>query len=308
MPEDEWSVPAAQLGQHLDRIVKLRFADVSWNTVRGWIRGGNVLVDGVGLVDPTSVIAEQRTIVVSARPSAKKDRTKVVREVAAPKLIVFYDSQLIVVEKPAGISTVPYDREERDTLDRRLMNQLVRLKTRPKVLTVHRIDKETTGLLVFARTQPALERLKSQFRFHSVERRYLALVHGKVRSQTIRSQLLKDRGDGLRGSTNNPRLGRAAVTHVRVLEHFKEASLVECQLETGRTHQIRIHLSELGHPLLGERVYSKGYAGKLLEAPRVMLHATSLGFDHPSEDGRQLQFKSEPPDDFSRLLTQLRLS
>jgi len=93
---------------------------------------------------------------------------------------------------------------------------------------------------------------------------------------------------------------------VRVLQSLAGASLVECELETGRTHQIRIHLSEAGHPLLGERVYSKGYQGQLLAAPRVMLHAASLGFDHPTETGRRLQFHSETPTDFAQTLTALK--
>jgi len=306
IPEAEWSVPEAEPGTHLDRVIKAQFPDASWNTVRAWIRGGNVLVNRAAMLDPTTMLTGQLSIVVTARPSAKKDGRVTRPEHIAPKLLVFYDSQLVVVEKPAGISTVPYDSEERDTLDRRVMTQLARMKSRPKLLTVHRIDKETTGLLVFARTQTALERLKSQFRFHTVQRKYLALVHGKVRSQTIKSQLVQDRGDGLRGSTQNARLGRAAVTHVRVLQSLAGASLVECELETGRTHQIRIHLSEAGHPLLGERVYSKGYQGQLLAAPRVMLHAASLGFDHPTETGRRLQFHSETPTDFAQTLTALK--
>jgi 23S rRNA pseudouridine1911/1915/1917 synthase len=306
IPEAEWAVADEQPGTHLDRLVKAQFPELSWNTVRGWIRGGNVLVNRAAVLDPTAMLTGELTIVVTGRPSEKKDRRGPRPSVVAPKLLVFYDSQLAVVEKPAGISTVPYDSEERDTLDRRVMAQLARMKAKPKLLTVHRIDKETTGLLVFARTQTALERLKSQFRLHTVQRKYLALVHGKVRSQTIKSQLVTDRGDGLRGSTQNPRLGRAAVTHVRVIEHLAGASLVECELETGRTHQIRIHLSEAGHPLLGERVYSKGYQGQLLAAPRVMLHAASLGFDHPTEAGRRLQFQSETPSDFAQTLRGLK--
>lgn len=306
IPEAEWAVADEQPGTHLDRLIKVQFPDVSWNTVRGWIRGGNVLVNRAAVLDPTVMLTGELSIVVTSRPSEKKDRRGPRSPSLAPKMLVYCDSQLVVVEKPSGISTVPYDSEERDTLDRRVMTQLGRMKAKPKVLTVHRIDKETTGLLVFARTQTALERLKTQFRFHTVERKYLALVHGKVRSQTIKSQLVTDRGDGLRGSTQNARLGRAAVTHVRVLEHLAGASLVECELETGRTHQIRIHLSEAGHPLLGERVYSKGYQAQLLAAPRVMLHAASLGFDHPTEAGRRLQFQSETPSDFAQTLHGLR--
>jgi 23S rRNA pseudouridine1911/1915/1917 synthase len=158
---------------------------------------------------------------------------------------------------------------------------------------------------VFARTQHALERLKGQFRFHTTERKYLAVVHGQPRSQTISSSLVRDRGDGLRGSTRFSGQGREATTHVRVLEQFANCALVACTLETGRTHQIRIHLSEAGHPLLGERVYSKGFTGPLVEAPRVLLHAATLGFSHP-EDGRPVRFESARPADFEQSLVRLR--
>ena len=299
IPEAEWVVPAELDGAHLDRIVRAQLPTSSWNQVRTWIRGGNVLVERVSVTDPTSVIVAERTILVTARPGAKKKKSATPQGPTVPKLLVFYDSQLVVVEKPAGISTVPYDRDEKDTLDRRVTAQLTRGGGRAKLMVVHRIDKETTGLLVFARTQPAQERLKSQFRFHTVERKYLALVQGRPRSHTIKSMLVKDRGDGLRGSTNNAQLGREATTHLRVLEQFAQSALVECRLETGRTHQIRIHLAEAGHPLLGERVYSKGYQGSMVAAPRVMLHAASLGFDHPSGDGRRLTFESELPADFA---------
>jgi 23S rRNA pseudouridine1911/1915/1917 synthase len=297
IPEAEWLVSSESGGAHLDRIVRAQFPEASWNQIRVWIRGGNVLVDRSAVSDPTAVVEAGRQIVVTARPGEKRNKAPRSASPTSPKLIVFSDSQVVVVEKPAGISTVPYDKEERDTLDRRLMGHLARGKSRAKVFLVHRIDKETTGLLVFARTQDAQERLKSQFRFHTVERRYLALVYGHPRSQTIKSNLVQDRGDGLRGSTQNPGLGRSATTHVRVVEQFPNASLVECRLETGRTHQIRIHLAEAGHPLLGDRVYTKGYEGKPIPAVRVMLHAASLGFDHPSHEGRRISFESEMPAD-----------
>lgn len=306
IPEGQWRVPAELGGSHLDRIVREQFPERSWSQVRSFIRGGNVLVDRVTVLDATAVIDEGREVVVTAHPKSKKEKTSASKVVTAPKLLVYFDSQLVIVEKPTGISTVPYDQTERDTLDRRVMAKLARGKSRAKILLVHRIDKETTGLLVFARTQHAQERLKSQFRFHSVERKYYALVHGHVKSRTISSYLVKDRGDGLRGSTDNEQLGRKAVTHVRLVEQLAGASLVECQLETGRTHQIRIHLSEAGHPLLGERVYSKSFKGSLLPAARVMLHAASLGFDHPSEDGRRLSYESPLPADFEQRLQQLR--
>ena len=179
---------------------------------------------------------------------------------------------------------------------------------------VQRLDKDTTGLLVFARTLAAKRHLQQQLRVHSIERRYLALVHGAVREpQTVDTQLVRDRGDGLRGSFGHFRKPRGplpadaqrALTHVQPLEALAGATLVECRLHTGRQHQIRIHLSELGHPLVGESVYIRDYAGARIEAPRPMLHAAVLGFEHPGH-GRTLRFEQAPPGDFAALLARLR--
>jgi 23S rRNA pseudouridine1911/1915/1917 synthase len=170
---------------------------------------------------------------------------------------------------------------------------------------VHRIDKETSGLVVFARTLAAKRDLKQQFRIHTVRRRYRALAHGQVPERSISSRLVQDRGDGLRGSTNNPKLGRVATTHVRPLEALQGATFIECQLETGRTHQIRIHLAEAGSPLLGERVYSKNFPHPLLSAPRLMLHAQELGFVHPVT-GKHLDFEEPLPEDVLLVLKRLR--
>jgi 23S rRNA pseudouridine1911/1915/1917 synthase len=158
---------------------------------------------------------------------------------------------------------------------------------------------------VFARTLSALRALKNQFRFHTVHRRYRAIAHGALDDRTFSSRLVQDRGDGRRGSTHNPKLGRLAITHVKLLEALAGASLLECRLETGRTHQIRIHLSEAGHPLLGERVYNKGFRGVLLPAPRLMLHAMELGIRHPDTE-RELTFVQQLPDDMLAVLAALR--
>jgi 23S rRNA pseudouridine1911/1915/1917 synthase len=141
----------------------------------------------------------------------------------------------------------------------------------------------------------------------------LALVHGEPEARRIETHLIENRGDGLRGSYGRFRRGRGpvpataqrAVTHIQPLERFGIASLVECRLETGRQHQIRIHLSEDGHPLIGEQVYIRDYAGERLAAERPMLHAETLGFSHP-RTGRMLRFQQPPPEDFQDGLSRLR--
>lgn len=287
----------------LDRVLRQRLEGTSWNQVRRWIETGKVKVDGETCADPTLPVRAGQTIdFVWNAP--KRDERRL-----PTSAIVYVDGQVVVVEKPAGISSVPFEPHERGTLDE-LVARLLSAREgsrRSPLGIVHRLDKETSGLLMFARTLGAKRELKNQFRFHSVKRRYYAIVQGAMDSRTLSSRLVQNRGDGLRGSTENPTLGRTATTHVRVLEKLEGATLVECRLETGRTHQIRIHLAESGHPLVGERVYSRNHGGPNIPAPRVMLHAFELGFEHPSSK-KVMLFSSELPDDMQRMLAQLRRS
>ena len=238
----------------LDRALRDLHPGSSWNDVRRLVRTGKVRLDGQVVMDPTTTVAEGAKVSIRMSSPRPQGAGSVPRDA-----IVFTDSHVVVVRKPSGIATVPYE-DERDTLDR-VVQGLLRKTARPGTSVaplgvVQRLDKETSGLIVFARTSAAKRGLQQQFREHTVHRRYLAIAHGALSGRNIsRSTLVKDRGDGLRGSTSNPELGRDAVTHVRVLEALSGATLVECALETGRTHQIRIHLSEGGHPLVGENAY-----------------------------------------------------
>jgi 23S rRNA pseudouridine1911/1915/1917 synthase len=285
----------------LDRWLRELMPDKSWNDVRRLVRTGKIFVDGAAVLDPAQPIAGGSEL------EFRQNAPRATRAPALPKSAILHlDGQLVVVAKPAGISTVPYDENERGTLDQLVMETISQRGRRAPLGIVHRIDKETSGVVVFARTVAAKLALKNQFRFHTTDRRYVAIAHGAVRDATIRSRLIKDRGDGRRGSTDDEELGREAVTHVRLLEPLRGASLVECQLETGRTHQIRIHLSERGQPLVGERVYSKGYRGEPIAAPRLMLHARELGFEHP-QTGERLRFEQPMPDDMRSVYELLRV-
>ncbi|HEV8548900.1 MAG TPA: RluA family pseudouridine synthase [Polyangiaceae bacterium] len=285
----------------LDRVVRGFFAGASWNAVRGLIESGKVSVAGSVVRQPTHAVRAGTEIRIAMRaPRAREPEL-------SSELVVHQDSHVIVVLKPPGISTVPYNDEETGTLAELVETRLRRGQRGPQspLGVVHRLDKDTSGLIVFARTLAAKRGLKQQFRVHSVARRYLALAHGPVRTGTLHSRLVRDRGDGRRGSTDHPELGRDAITHVRVLEKLDGATLIECRLETGRTHQIRIHLAEEGYPLVGERVYTKGYTGRLISAPRLMLHAFELGFEHPVT-GAPLHFEAPMPADFRDVLVSLR--
>ena len=178
-----------------------------------------------------------------------------------------------------------------------------------KLRAVHRIDRDTSGLVVFARTASAESSLTEQFKAHTVDRRYLALVRGRAASGRIESHLVRDRGDGRRGSSTTGD-GQRAVTHVRAIEQAERFALVECRLETGRTHQVRIHLAEAGTPLCGERVYDRPLHGTPVKdesgAERPMLHAAQLGITHPVTSER-MHWESAPPADFRELQSRLFL-
>ncbi len=291
----EHAVPATLAGKRLDACVKQLFS-LSWNEARRAIETGKICVDDVRATDGAAILREGQRLVLDAK-ARRPERSDALRD----EQVVYVDDALIVVDKPAGIATVPYGDEAQDALDARVRRHLSRGKHRPELGVVHRIDKETSGLVVFTRTWAAKRALAEQFRVHSVHRLYQALVHGTPKSGRIESSLVTDRGDGLRGSGPG---GQRAVTFVEVEEVFAAASLVRCRLETGRTHQIRIHLSEAGCPLLGERVYVRDFPAALIPAPRLMLHASELGFVHPS--GKALRFARPPPPDMQALLQELR--
>jgi 23S rRNA pseudouridine1911/1915/1917 synthase len=174
---------------------------------------------------------------------------------------------------------------------------------------VHRLDKDTSGVLVVAKTDPAHRALARAFAAREVKKEYLAVVHGRVEAQTIETHIVRDRGDGLRGSTTTAGEGERAVTHVRPVEDLGDYSLVECRLETGRTHQIRIHLSERGHLVCGDPVYRKRLAGPPVDdksgAPRLALHAARLALEHPTT-GERLEFETDLPEDLERFVQRLR--
>ena len=297
----QWKCSAEEQGVPLDRYLRIHLGQVTWNYVRRLIASGRVTVDGTVVTIPTSPVLSGNVVVINPTRHAatSHERTKV--------RVLHVDSQIIVVDKPAGISSVPYDDKEHDTLLHRVRTFLHRTSRShlAPVLTVHRIDKDTSGVVVFARTRAALRALKFAFRIHAIERLYLALVYGHPRDMTLCSRLIRDRGDGRRGSTSSSVLGKEATTHVRVLEQFESAALVECRLDTGRTHQIRIHLSEAGYPLVGERIYGHRPAISAIVAPRLMLHAKFLAFQHPTE-GDLCQWTSEVPDDMNDVLRSLR--
>ena len=328
-------VPQDLAGKPLDAVVRLAF-ELSWGRARDLVRRGKVSIDGRTITEPVRYVHIGQVVAIDL--AARNTRT--IATDLPEGAIVHVDPHIVVVDKPAGISTVPYDPEgmgasiakrsshgEDATLDERVRAALARREKRaggrgnapPTLGVVHRLDKETSGLLVFTRTWAAKKSLMDEFRAHTVHRRYLALVHGAAQAGTIKTHFIEDRGDGLRGSIEH-RSGRKkaigsersqlAVTHFEVVERLENAAvgkctLIACRLETGRTHQIRIHLSEAGHPVVGERVYIRGFRGTVVPAPRLMLHAAELGFVHPATS-EEMRWTSELPRDMAEVLRSLR--
>ena len=317
-------VTAADRGQTLAAFLRPRLGDASWSRVQKLVRSRHVLIHGNICTDIARRLKEGEVVKVldvAAAPLPKADDVRVVH----------VDADVVIVDKPTGLTTTRHHEEAswpakrrqlQPTLEELVPDAIGRFlssrgsdgprpakRTRiPPVKAVHRIDRETSGLVVFARNVPASRILAEQFRLHTTHRRYLALVVGRVGAGMIRSHLLRDRGDGRRGSADSDD-GKLAITHVAPVEHFGDAyTLVECRLETGRTHQIRIHMAETGHPVCGERVYSaprKFEAKDESRAPRVMLHAAELGFVHPVS-GEELRFTSPLPADIRKVLAALR--
>lgn len=294
-----------QAGLTVAALVRELAPGTSWSQARDLCRSGRVWVDGVAALDPAQRLAGGERVEI--RSGAARS--------SSSELVVHLDPDVAVVRKPAGILTVPFERQDRDTLLAlarvaiRRIESARSLPPNPTLRAVQRLDKETSGLVVFARSIHAQRHLQEQLAAHTVTRRYLAIAHGKVEDGTHDSLLVPDRGDGLRGSWKGrgspPSAGRQAVTYVRVKERLRSATLVTCELETGRQHQIRIHLAEAGHPLVGETVYIRDYRGPVLPAPRPMLHATVLGFLHPRGD-RPMSFEDPPPADFVQVLERLK--
>lgn len=326
-PSQTYHVGAEHAGWALCAVLRKVRPGEPWSKVRRLVRNCHVQVNGNLCTDEARKLRPGDVVAVWREPRPAPARPEDVK-------IRYLDAHLVVVEKPAGVTTLRHAEERRwpkgrrqlqPTLDEMLAQLLARRagrgdrrrSARPKgkparakpLRPVHRLDRDTSGLMVFARTPDAQRRLVQMFRKHALHRVYLAVVLGRAREQTIESRLVRDRGDGLRGSTTLPGVGQQAITHVRPVERLGDYTLVECRLETGRTHQIRIHLAEAGHMVCGEKVYSRRLGGKPLKDPsgatRQMLHAAELGLKHPIT-GEELLLTAPMPGDMNRLLARLR--
>jgi 23S rRNA pseudouridine1911/1915/1917 synthase len=285
----------------LEQILRVRYPGASWGSIRKLIGTGKVKVATLSVKEPRHMVlpgAEVQIHMTTPRP-------KPGHEVGADH-VLFCDPHLIVVRKPIGISSVAHE-DEPTSLEQQIHTWLCQRERRtcPPLRVVHRLDKVTSGVMMFARTVAAQLELKEQFRAHTTGRHYIAVVHGDVVDQTLSYRLVRNRGDGIRGVTSDPNLGQHSMTHVVARERLRRVSVLMCRLETGRTHQIRIHLAEIGHPVVGDPVYGRDYRGPALDSARTLLHAEFLSFSHPVQRQR-LKFEDPLPADFEAFIERER--
>lgn len=288
----KFKVPAEDRGRRLDQVLAAHVPDLSRRKARVLLDIGGVFVDGARVKVAGRTMRPGQEVVAhlgGAFERSTKKATRAARERDAEGLpsfeLVHEDEHLVVVDKPAGLLTAPTPESDRGNL-------LDLLRRRPDggpVFLVHRIDLQTSGLLVFAKTPEANRALSTRFRDHDVTRSYLAVLDGSLPDDV--------------GDVNEPIEGRRAQTHFEVLEHLGEhTTFVRCRLTTGRTHQIRIHAAGLGHPVRGDSTY--GRPGEQ-DPPRMALHATELGFVHPATR-EPVHFQRPLPEDLRQWLEALR--
>ena len=292
-------VDPALAGMRMDLALVRLFPQFSRNRLQVWLKSGHVLVDGKHPESSAMTIGGEK-IVIAAPPAV---------DVAAPKAqhmalaIVFEDSDLVVIDKPVGLVVHPGAGNPDHTLLNGLLAHAPALRKVPRAGIVHRLDKDTSGLLVVAKNLTSQMKLAAQLAERSVKRTYLAVVHGAPAERgTIDEPIGRDSRERTRMAVVSS--GREARTNYEVLERFEKAALVECRLDTGRTHQIRVHLQHIRCPIVGDAVYRRG-ARPGLSFPRQALHATALELTHP-RTGKLKRWKAPLPDDMEQLIETLR--
>jgi 23S rRNA pseudouridine1911/1915/1917 synthase len=301
-------LPASAAGLRLDQALARALPQYSRARLQGWIEAGAVRVDGRQPRTKDKVLGGEQ-VEVAARLEADR---RVAPE-AQPLAVVHQDRALFVINKPAGMVVHPGAGNPRHTLQNALLALDPKLAVVPRAGLVHRLDKDTSGLLVVARTPEAHARLVEALAEREIERSYLAICTGAMTGGgTVDAPIGRHRAQRTRMAVRSD--GREAVTHYRIVKRYRAHTLVRVQLETGRTHQIRVHLAHIGYPIVGDPVYlgrrrlpagcSPALAAALGAFPRQALHAARLALAHPMT-GRALQWEAPLPDDLQRLLKAL---
>jgi 23S rRNA pseudouridine1911/1915/1917 synthase len=297
----EREVTAERAGR-LDRVVQ-ELTGRSRSEVRGLFDHGCVKLNGTDCTEPGTPVKAGDGVTVRHDPHTRYRERPRVRDSRSLRL-VFEDADLIVVDKDAYQLTVPTSRGETSTLIDAVNRHIARKNPRARATAIHRLDRGTSGLLVFAKTQRFKHELRNQFRTHDVLREYVAIVAGTIDNEagTFESRLATTKSLQ-RYSVRPGQTGKRAVTHFRVERRLREATLVRAWLETGRRNQVRVHFAESGHPVLGDQRYEPHLARhRHWTARRMALHAAVLGFKHPAT-GEPLRFESPLPEEFTRFLS-----
>ncbi len=298
-------VPVECAGWRLDAALAKLFPEHSRSRLQGWLKQGLIRLDGSEAESKRKVYGGER---IDFDASAAVPSAPTIADAAEDIAlnVVFEDEHLIVIDKPAGLVVHPGNGNASGTLMNALLHYAPQLAGIPRAGIVHRLDKDTSGLLVVARTLTAQTDLVRQMQARSVQRHYLALVLGTVeRDGTVDAPLGRHAVQRTKMAIVRAG-GKEARTHFAVLQRFAKATLLECRLETGRTHQIRVHLTSIKHPLAGDAVYGKTKSGdaRLDAFPRQALHAWRLALRHPAT-GAEMAWESALPTDFAQLLDEL---
>lgn len=302
-------VPYEMGGQRLDQVAALLFAEHSRSRLSAWIKEGLLTVDGA-VLRPRDIVHGGAQLVLKAEQEAQGEW--IAQDIELN--IVYEDDQILVIDKPAGLVVHPAAGHADGTLLNALLHHVPDIINVPRAGIVHRLDKDTTGLMVVAKTIEAQTRLVDQLQKRSVSRIYECIVIGVVTSGgKINAPIGRSSSQRQRMAVSDG--GKPAVSHYRVLERYRSHTHVRVKLETGRTHQIRVHMSHIGYPLVGDPVYGGRFrippaanpsmVQTLKEFPRQALHARFLELDHPIT-GERMKWQSPLPDDFVWLLTLLR--
>ncbi len=301
----------------LDKILTKKLGKYSRMQVKMLIKNGNVKLNNQPLLDPSYLVRENDKFEVSIIESREIKYTG--EDIKLD--IIYEDSDLIIINKQAGIVSHPAPKNETGTLVQALLhhaeNKLSDINGRNRQGIVHRLDKNTSGVMVIAKNNFTHVNLANQFKLHSITRKYQAITWGVPANQNIEGFIERHRINRKKMSLNNEEKGKFSKTEIKLIKSFQNSSLVECKLHTGRTHQIRLHLTSVNSPVVGDDIYGKNKISKfgldkknfnkfliLKNFPRQALHATHLGFFHPTLK-KNVEFNSKLPEDMANLLNLL---
>ena len=302
-------IPDRLIGSRLDAAISEMLPELSRNKITSWIKSGAILIDSNSFKPKDKVLGGE---IIEVNASSEENSKWIAEDIELD--IVYEDAEILVLNKPPGLVTHPGAGNTHGTLANGALFARPELSQLDRAGIVHRLDKDTSGLMVIAKTESSKLSLIKQLEVHSVSREYYAIVYGSmVTGGMVDEPIGRDSSNRQKQAVTKS--GKPAITHYRVIEKFKNFTLIKAILETGRTHQIRVHMSYIGHPLLGDFTYGgkvkfpKGATDELKQAiknfPRQALHAKKLSIKHPG-DNKELSWKSKLPEDLDNMINILR--